>query len=471
MFANCLRSANGATLITLEKWVLYVVKAFVSDKTNPTLAKLLLDYATPKPQIAGGAINGVQFSETLLGVLLSLSILPKTQNGRPEYYENVADTQSSTLTSSLWSYLTLHLDEMHTIFKGFLLIGGEVRNQMLEWIGLCLHTNVGRGQIWSAHNPAGLLGASKVVPDSFMIGLCGVLLRLCKPLLRPKFKVLDVDPTYFAVSEADRKTKSVHMHGVEKETCLISLPEDSQQRKTADSYNFVTEVFYMTHKAIDMGYRVCIEKFNQMNREMARLQNLYRDAQAQGGSEVAQNMLDALMANMPKYTCLEKLLIEPTNDTLLVQFFEGTSLWLTRCASKIQDPDNPDNEISVNELTLPVETPAPKCLASIPEYIVENIVVYLTFIQNFEQQTFDTDIDTQRSIFTVILLLMGDVTRARNPHLRARLAEGLASFLPKDCKTTFGCSSKAYLFIQHPHRLEIVPNLLSVFVTIEMTGD
>lgn len=304
-----------------------------------------------------------------------------------------------------------------------------------------------------------------------MAGLCGVLLRLCKPLLRPKFKVLDVDPTYFAVIEADRPKKSVHMYGVEKETCLISMADSEQPRKTADSYNFVTEVFYMTHKAIDLGYRVCIEKFNQMNREMARLQDLYRDSQAQGASEVSQNMMDALMAHMPKYLCLQKLIIEPNNDQLLLHFLEGTSLWLTRCASKIPDPENPDNEIDVSELNLPVETPAPKCLASIPEYIVENIVVYLTFIQNFEQQSIDTDIETQKSIFTVILLFMGDVSRARNPHLRARLAEGLASFLPKKCNSSFGCSSKSYLFTQHPHRLEIVSNLLSVFVTIEMTGE
>lgn len=170
VFANCLRSAKSASLITLEKWVLYAVKAFVSDKTNPALAKLLLNYTTPKPRLAGAKIDGIQFSETLLGVLLSLSILPKTQNGPYEYFENMADAHSSSLASSLWSYLTLHLDEMHTIFKGFLLIGGEIRNQMLEWIGFCLHTNMARGQIWNTHNPTAMLGATKVVPDSFMIG-------------------------------------------------------------------------------------------------------------------------------------------------------------------------------------------------------------------------------------------------------------------------------------------------------------
>lgn len=145
VFASCLRSTKNATLITLEKWIFHALKAFVSDKTNATLAQLLLDYTTPKPRLTGGSIDGIQFAETLLGSLFCLSILPKSHAGPYEYYDNMADAQSSSLTSSLWNYLTLHVEELHAIIKGFLLVGGETRNRTLEWIGLCLHTNVGRG--------------------------------------------------------------------------------------------------------------------------------------------------------------------------------------------------------------------------------------------------------------------------------------------------------------------------------------
>lgn len=469
VFDRCIQSLKNASLITVEKWVIYTLKAFVSDKTNAKMAELLLNYTTPKAR-TGGTIEGGQYAETLLGTLLSLSILPKKHNGPYEYYENLADSESSSLTNSLWNYLTLHLDEIHAIVKGFLLIGGDIRNQMLEWIGSCLHANAARGQIWNSHNPMGMLGAAKTVPDSFMIGLCGVLLRLCKPLLRPTFKVLDVDPTYFAVTDAERTAKGVHMHAVDKETCLVSHSDEDQPRKTSNSYNFVTEVFYMTHRAIDLGYRICIDKFFQMNREMTRMQSVYRDVQAQGGSEMMQNMMDALTAQMPKFLCLQKLIIEPNNDQLLLRFYEATSMWLTRCASKIPDPENPNNEINVAEISLPIETPAPKCLSSIPEFVLENIVGYLTFIRHFNSQAIDTDIDAQNNIFTIMLVFMGDISRARNPHLRARLAEGMESLLPKKCNSSFGCSSKSHLFTQHPFRLEIVPNLMSVFVGIEMTG-
>lgn len=134
IFDKCLKSVSNASLITVEKWVIFTLKAFVSDKTNPKLAELLLDYTTPKPR-PNGSIDGIQYAETLLGALLSLSILPKRHNGPYEYYENIADSESSTLTSSLWNYLTLHLDEIHGIVKGFLIIGGDIRDKTLDWIG------------------------------------------------------------------------------------------------------------------------------------------------------------------------------------------------------------------------------------------------------------------------------------------------------------------------------------------------
>lgn len=456
-----------SSLITLDKWIIPLLLAFVSDKANQQLAQLLLTYTTPKP-LPNGNLDGVRFAESLLGQLLCISIMPKNHNGPYEYYENIADAQSPSLSASLWNSLKLHLDELHGLFKGFLLIGGEVRGQMLEWFGVCLSKNQARGQLWNAHNPLAMLGGIKTVPDSFMIGLCGVLLRLCKPLLRPTFKVLDVDPTYCAVTDAERIEKSVHMLGVEKETCLRPTNEN-EKRKSSASYNFVTEVFYITHKAIDLGYRVCIERFFQLNREISRLQNGYQDAQSQG-SGAAENIMQVLTAQMPQFLCLQNLIIEPANDQLLLQFYEATSRWLAQCASKIPDPNDSDKEINAPSIRLPITTPAPKVLSSIPEFILENIIGYLTFIRNFSNQAIETDTEAQTNIFTLILVFMGDIERARNPHLRARLAEGLESLLPKENANRFGGNIKSLLFVHHPHRLEIVPSLLSVFVGIEMTG-
>lgn len=467
VFSTVHAAIRKSSLIVQETWIMPFLMGFVSDKTNPHLAKLLLDFSMPH-SLPNGALDGIRFAETLLGQLLCISILPKNHNGPYEFYDNFADAQSPSLNSSLWYSLKMHLDNLHGLFKGFLLIGGEVRGQMLEWIGLCLSKNQARGQLWNAHNPMAMLGGYKTVPDSFMIGLCGVLLRLCKPLLRPTFKVLDVDATYCGVTDAERAEKNIHMWAVDKETCLRPV-EENRKRPTADTYNFVTEIFYMTHKALDLGYRVCIERFFQANREISRLQQSYQDAHMQG-SGAAENIMQLLKTQMPQFLCLQNSIIEPNNDQLLVQFYEATALWLTQVAARIPDPNDADKEINAPSIELPIATPTPRILSSIPEFVLENIIGYLTFIRHFNNQAIDTDSEAQQSIFTLILVFMGDVERARNPHLRARLAEGLESLLPKENSNSFGSSVKSNLFSHHPHRMEIVPSLLSVFVGIEMTG-
>lgn len=95
---------------------------------------------------------------------------------------------------------------------------------------------------------------------------------------------------------------------------------------------------------------------------------------------------------------------------------------------------------------------------------------------------------------------MESPARLYNPHLRARLAEGLEALLPNNddmsnqATPTLGTFHRQQLFVTHPYKetvsryaaigflelnfhlltrprfLQIVPNLLHVFVSIEMTG-
>lgn len=85
--------------------------------------------------------------------------------------------------------------------------------------------------------------------------------------------------------------------------------------------------------------------------------------------------------------------------------------------------------------------------------------------------------DAQNEIFRMILIFIGSIERIRNPHLRAELAEGLESFLPREnppsplINSSFNSVTfTTRIFDTHPDRLQIIPNLLNVFVSIEMTG-
>lgn len=468
VFADMKQRVQSATLISLEVWIIPALIHFVSDKSNPKLAELLLDNITPPAQE-----KSCLFSASLVGQLLRLSILPKNGDlDRYEYYDNPLDAQSQSLNSSLYSALTNHLDMMHRLFKGFLLIGNTVRDKLLQWIGNCLHVNAPRGQEWNSSMAGNrsIVDQPYTAPDSFMIGLTGVLLRLCQPLFKPNLKVLLVDPTYCAATKTDKQT--VHMTDMHKETCLVPATEN-EDRITADTYNFVTECFYMTHKAIDLSYRVCIDKFFKMNRQVARLQNEFQMALASGGTPDSF-IMDQFKSEMKRFLSLQNTLIEPFNDSLLLHFYEASAIWLAQIASRDFVPsDNKGYAPQVaSVIELPLKGAAPALLKSIPEFLLENIVVYLTFIRHFESQAIDTDPKAQNALFTLILIFVGDSNRVRNPHLRARLAEALESLIPqsKPGASMFRTSWKSALFTNHPHRFEIVRSLLNVFVGIEVTG-
>ncbi|XP_055389776.1 ubiquitin conjugation factor E4 A [Condylostylus longicornis] len=469
MLSEIQKVLRAASMISIEKWIIPALQTFISDKSVPQLGELFMDFTTPNP-----GSEGVRYAETLLGQLLCISILPKKQNDPYEYYDNFMDSLSTTLNDSLWTYLKNHLDKLHTLFKSILLLGGSAKSKILTWIGNCLHVNTPRGQIWNTHNISAL-GNLTSASDAFMINLCGVLLRLCVPLFKPGFKVLLVDPTYCAVTENDRLKKNVHLKNVCEETCLLPV-EENQIRITVDNYNFISDCFFMTHKAIDLSYRVCMEKFARMSREIHRLQGAYQDTMEQGAVDVAQNIMQMLTSQSQQFLCLKNTIMEPCNDQLLLQFYEATAVWLIEITAKSENDLKNMSEIKCfapkerQNISLPLNNKEPHYLRSLPEHILENIVGYMTFVRHFKNQAIELDIPVQNELFRTILIFMGSVDRVRNPHLRARLAEGLESLLPKDTSNTFRSSFKTNLFDCHPDRLEIIANLLDVFVSIEMTG-
>lgn len=148
VFNEIKKRLQTAILTNYEKWIIPFFRCFAQDKTNPKLAELLLEYTTPNPDD-----DGRSFNETVFGLLLALSILPKIPSTNFDYYEVEAETLSTNYTSSLWGYLTTLHDSLHLLFKDFLLVGGVVREKLLNWIGACLFVNAPRGEfVLNSHN-------------------------------------------------------------------------------------------------------------------------------------------------------------------------------------------------------------------------------------------------------------------------------------------------------------------------------
>lgn len=93
--------------------------------------------------------------------------------------------------------------------------------------------------------------------------------------------------------------------------------------------------------------------------------------------------------------------------------------------------------------------------------LLENLAAYLVFVKRFIPNSLEEGGQSVlEPILTVLLVFMSGCNRARNPHLRASLAECLECLIGKDLdnpgQTMMGTFFRDRLFQQHPHRNQVL---------------
>nr|XP_021189831.2 ubiquitin conjugation factor E4 A [Helicoverpa armigera] len=468
---------NKSNLINLPIYVLPSIHLFAA---NQWLAPVLLEACEPKNET-----NGRFYQDSVIGALLSLSVLPRNASLPHDFFDNPMDqAATSMIETSVWNASSHLTNYLHRIFLTILKGGPHLRNRLLSWIGKCLKSNVGRGKLWNVQHGEVSAATLSTVSDGFMLNLGAVLLQLCQPFCNSADdpKALKIDPTYGAVLPQECVAKSVHLDCLHSETCLLPsrVTEDDQpiKRPTADTYNFVTECFFMTQKCIDLGVRVCAEKLWRCGQELGQAQRALADVAA-GAHHLVEPMRQRAHHLMSKFVSLRCALLEKEMLTNLNRLQATTCTWLVQVAVRA-DPDAPQScyaPMSMVPIQMPVTTPPPDTLRCVPEFVLENVVVLITMARRTSSAiTEEADVaSVLRPALTLVLTFMGDSSRTYNPHLRARLAECLEAMLPNHPDDQQPLSSLAsfyreQLFKEHPHRLQLVPCLLDVFVGIEMTG-
>ncbi|CAB3221992.1 unnamed protein product [Arctia plantaginis] len=466
-----------SNIINLPIYILKSVHLFAS---NPHLAPILLESCEVKPNEK----NGRLYQSNVIGGLLALSVMPKSNSSLPEFFDNPIDqTATALIESSLRNAISHLTNNMHKIFLTLLKAGPQIKSQLLTWIGRCLKSNAVRGKLWNIQ-VADMTATSSCVSDGFMLNLGAVLLQLCQPFCTSADdpKALKIDPTYCAVPPEECEAKSVHLDCLYNETCLLpprtNENDQAMKRDTAETFNFVTECFFMTQKCIDLGVRVCADKLWRTGQELGQAQRALADM-----TSAVHHLLDPMRQRnqllMSKFYSLRCALLEKDMLTNLNRLQATTCNWLVQVAIQpnSEQPLSSYAPMTVTPIVMPVTTIPPDTLRCVPEFVLENIVVLITLARR-TAGAIDEDADIAgllRPALTLVLTFMGDSSRTYNPHLRARLAECLEAMLPNHPDDQQPLSSLAsfyreQLFKEHPHRLQLVPCLLDVFVGIEMTG-
>lgn len=190
-------------------------------------------------------------------------------------------------------------------------------------------------------------------------------------------------------------------------------------------------------------------------------------------AEVMQPYVEARTADL---LSLKAALFEPDMTERLLQFLGATTEWLVQISLSPTDQHTPPTTLREVKLPLPDDEnddPHP-LLQCIPELLVENLTEAISSVRHYTAGLLDATRDSAilSQLMSFIVVFMGSSKRMSNPHLRAQLASCLEILLPETGNSSGGLLQglQEQLFHRHPLARQLVPTLLHVFVSIEMTG-
>ncbi|KAL4240196.1 Ubiquitin conjugation factor E4 A [Mactra antiquata] len=437
--------------------------------STPQLGEVFMAYNT-----LDKVSKGKDYEYTLLGSMLALTCIPE-MNKPADFFNEPSSTSKQELDiteKNLWQPISRICTDVFTLLNSLIRLSPTIRHQVLRWLGKCIAENSGRAKIWSTHAPQVLTQLH--CSDGFSLNLCYVMLMLCQPFSKPQEpKLLKIQSSYVravASDDEDSQKRNIHSQDLIKETCLIPLEDGDNVQQNDDSYNFITECFYLCHQAINQGFHAVHEKYLKINQELHRIQRTYEDIrQRNDDAEVMRAIKMQMDKGMQLYLCMKAALTEPTLLEMSMNFHIATATWLTQVAVT--------NEVtSFQPIQFPLPDQVPSTLGYVPEFIMGNVTDFTMFLHRFKDEMYETGGSGLEHFMTLILVYMGSPDRMKNPHLRAELAETLAALMPRNpdsMNISRGILSKYYreqLFVNHPLIDNLAEKLIHVFVSIEMTG-
>uniref|UniRef100_A0A3B3C9D4 Ubiquitin conjugation factor E4 A n=1 Tax=Oryzias melastigma TaxID=30732 RepID=A0A3B3C9D4_ORYME len=433
------------------------------------ISKVLVEHIQPKDPS-----NGLQYQKSLIGTLLSISCLLKTP-GVVEghgYFLNPSRSsaqETKVQEANIHQFMGQFHDKLHQVFKNLLQRSVETRHLLLTWLGNCLQANAGRAKIWANQMPE--IFFQMYASDAFFLNLGAVLLKLCQPFCKPRSpKLLTFNPTYCAfkdLSEEERRNRSIHARGLDKETCLIPVPPQ-QQVEPAQSYSLLTENLIFTQLTMYLGFHRLHDQMVKMNQSLHRVQVTCQEAQ-RTGNPMTEQLLEQFERLMTVYLSTKAATTQPVMLQCCLNLQASTAALLVQISMGNQGPDHV-------ALCFPLPSLRSNMLCYIPEFFAENLGDFFIFLRRFADDVLETSAESLEQILNFITVFMGNVERMKNPHLRAKLAEVLEAVMPHMEPLAPGAAQpivfqRERVFCSYRHAPQLAEAIITVFVDIEFTGD
>jgi len=448
------------------------VLLFFSKHTNLSWLLIKSNYWFPKdpsnPILLGAAFE----KHTILGRFLRLSSLPDDFfNSVPNFFlepSRQSESEMHGITDNIRRQIDVIVAKLHEFLYN-LVQKPDMQHEVLYWLGICLHTNSQRAQMYLDYN--------RVAKCGFFLNLTHILLKFCEPFLIPQSKLLlKVDCRYGAIVATPdsilKRETPIHLIGLNKAVTMVEKPDNMPPVVGGNAkFKFIPEMFYITQQCYKSGFIKVFENYQELMKRLQKLSGVYQDARAQGtGDQMIVNIKNDFENGIRRQLAVKAHLINPSLTDLALKFSVASSYWLVQQTLAGKDFTEAKHR-ELKPKALPTEV-AP-ALTVIPEFFPENIGDTVRMLGYFSEDTLERCEQLQH-IMEFFAVFLGDINRIKNPHLRAKLAECLAAFLPKEKSlesNLFSFSFRKKSFEKSTVVPKILPkSLLQLFVDIEFTG-
>ncbi|CAB3984152.1 Ubiquitin conjugation factor E4 A [Paramuricea clavata] len=424
--------------------------------------------------LSGFPAMGASFERgSILGLFLGLSTIPRDPRNTEKFFVNPSRQSASEMeavTARLRDYINFNCDQMTQICKNLLKSSPATKHGLLHWIGSCLHSNESRKKMTS--NRAGLAG------DGFFLNLGNVLLSLCQPFLDPQSsKLTRIDPRYCitpaTVDTISQEGTTVHLCGLQAETKLC--PPESEEEvnpRISPVFGFTTELFFLTHRCLQLGLQVTCDTYQKLMQDLAKVQEVYNETRHQVTSpEITDRIREQFEKGIAEQLSIKCQLLNPSFAETALRFYIATASWLVQVVIAQEDLD----DMSYNEPILATQFETGRGLRYIPEFVVENMVDFIMFLRLFKEEILETAGENLKYLLNFCAIFISKPHAIKNPHLRAKITDALEALLPVKKREELSVS-KNFVATHYRHQAfekcelsanHLGPALLSIFCDIE----
>eukprot|EP00252_Welwitschia_mirabilis_P016787 TRINITY_DN3721_c0_g1_i1.p1 TRINITY_DN3721_c0_g1~~TRINITY_DN3721_c0_g1_i1.p1 ORF type:complete len:1020 (+),score=199.58 TRINITY_DN3721_c0_g1_i1:182-3241(+) len=469
----------------------------------PACAKALVNH--PSWICKGTFVDGRYLEiESILGPFFHVSALPDhfffMKKEHDVGYQCFSEAESRRPADLLSSFTTVKT-VMHQLYEGLhsviyaLLKNTSTREKVLEYLAEVINKNAGRAHI--NVNPL------KCASPGMFVNLGAVMLKLCEPFLGDPKKMNLIDPNYvlqnsrlefrkltalYASSEeiatwVDKRNYSrtegfkqlqkqkeederrlLHSRGAScssnsdaSNSIVGSSKHQISRNERQIKYSFVTECFFMTARALNLGLIKVMSDFKALMQELSRCKEALEALESQRGLAASPQLeqdISKAKAEIDRLSqqrlCYEaQIFRDPDLLQQALSFYRFMLTWLVGLVGGYQ-------------MSLPAECPME--FASMPEHFVEDALDLLLFASRVPRALDGVILD---DFMNFMIIFMSRTLYIKNPYLRAKMVEVLNAWMPQKSNIP----TMATLFEGHSLALEyLVFNLMKVYVDIEFTG-